>query len=317
MPRTPYEMFVKLRQHKAPLINETSEKKSKKRSKGGSLAIDYTQDYVNAVAASFRFEYGARGKELPIFMNELALVELGIGYYHREKKVEMRYEPLVQQAGRNYRLDKHPTHAANNVKLGSHNPSVMGAEFEYVVAESGLPFLLRKPFKVRGMHAIFGGEWLLPEPQFGCMAEPCEDGSDLYKWLTKALDIDCWNSSDPPLGMMFPKNHAGPDIVAILLKRDNNTKKVTSLALLLAQVKLQDDINEEKAFRTVDPALMNHTKRDGEKKPVKKYEKAHNNFLNQIKEIPVVRVLVSGAQKVSLLTQFIEGQFICRLIFFV
>ena len=311
MPRTPYEMFVKVGEHNLleQKRNEESKKSTRKRQRDVFEKTDeYSQQYVGAVTASFVFEYGRRQKKL--LMNELFLVELGVGYFHKDYKAAMQYEPLVQQAGRNYRLDKHPTYTpllgepvTNNFSSVSSN---MESQFEYVVAESGLPFLVTKPFNVKGMDPIFGGKWELPESQFGCMAECCEDGSDLYKWLTKALDVKCWNSKDPPLGMMFPKNHAGPDIVVILLKRDfesEKKKKVTSLALLLIQTDFSDDFEEEvKKFSKVDPALMNqYVKREDSKTLVKQdNKKAQSNFLKQIKNIPVIRVLVVSGKEVSL-----------------
>ena len=61
MPRTPYEMFVKVGEHNLleQKRNEESKKSTRKRQRDVFEKTDeYSQQYVGAVTASFVFEYG-------------------------------------------------------------------------------------------------------------------------------------------------------------------------------------------------------------------------------------------------------------------
>lgn len=296
MPRTFYEMFARLKAQTKSLQLKVTPTLRKATGTNNDVVVDFPNLYANALASSFLMEYGC--EKLPLYVADVGLVELGIGYPRSLEEAKILYEPLVQEAGRKFRRDKHPEMAVDRMKSVVNDPAAQGNHFEYVIAEYGIPLLLTKPFSVAGMDGIFAGTWVLPEPQFGCMAEPCgEDGIVLYEWLNKALDVNAWNTSLPPRGMMFPPNKAGPDICAILLKRGRR-KEVAAIALMLIQAKLREDLNASDALLVVDPKLMYHENRKSLATVIGKYAMAQKKFIQQIANVPIVRVLISGAKEV-------------------
>ena len=257
-----------------------------------------------ALLGLFYVEYGVKDV---VVTNALGLVEFGLAYPSTEsgagEHAVVAPEPLVLQAGRESRtegfLDQH-------MQSTSDDPAAAGNRFEYVVADRLLPRMFQGALEssqfFRGIKLPenLKGVWKLTEPKYGRVAEPCQDGQAFYNWIKHAIVIEEWNQAVPPLGMIFPDNLLGPDIVAILQKIDAANKTIVDIALLFVQIKfVGTTVNGEQAIRTVDPELFHHYKRDDDKpKPIALYHEEHKAFLKSIKNIPLIRLVVSGSSEV-------------------
>ena len=152
------------------------------------------------------------------------------------------------------------------------------------------------------------GEWEFVESAFGKVAHRSDQAQDFYSWATIALKIETWNAEvrplfngEPVLGVFYPDQRLGPDIVAVGMIRDERTKKVKNLVAIFIQAKLVIDLdanNCTEALLTVDPNLFHHSNRDITKesgKAQKNVKTEFDNFKKEVlKDVAVIRVLVSG-----------------------
>lgn len=258
---------------------------------------------TTALLALFLIEYGV---EDIILEDALGLVECGLAFPRPDRsgmKACVVPEPLLLEAGRQSR-----TEGFLNVQVtvAASSASMMANNFEYVVADRVIPLLVKRPFESNYMinvsiPAIFKGGWSLAGSSYGRVGEYAgNDGERFYRWMDRVLDLEQWSSENPPMGMMMPNRYVGPDVVAVLLRRDERTGKVAKVALMFVHVKLTLNLVGEGAMRTVDPSLFSHTKRDSQQPRVlERFAKDQKAFVTKIANVPVVRVIVSGVSRVT------------------
>jgi hypothetical protein len=265
-----------------------------------------------------------------------SLVEFGLGYAisiivadtYVEVNTTIKFEPLILEAGCNYRNDiMRNEFDLKLVKSVQDMSNAMGSRYEYPVALRLLPALFPDgdvPFESTSLLVqattllqqhpdgkYFCGLWKLKPRVNGCFAVQ-GDGDTFYDWLSDVLPA--WKrrgvpSGDAGIGLCFPAESVGPDVGAVVVKGD-------LVMLIFIQVKLVKTLSDSKiraAGYTVDPLLFNHTNRSDDTTttssssinnttkakpknvPIKKYEKQQQQFLKCIKDVPVIRILVSGA----------------------
>ena len=253
----------------------------------------------------------------------LDFVELGISFPRKLNNATIRFEvspePLYLEAARramnSYKKDEF---LLNYLREVQDSVSALDTRFECICTLKLIPFLgsnlndpnsvLAELIQTSKLPDILKGEWEFVESTYGKLAHRSDQAQDFYSWATIALKIETWNAEvrplfngEPVLGVFYPDQRLGPDIVAVGMIRDERTKKVKNLVAIFIQAKLVIDLdanNCTEALLTVDPNLFHHSNRD----ITKESGKAQNNVTTEfdkfkkevLKDVAVIRVLVSG-----------------------
>ena len=193
------------------------------------------------------------------------------------------------------------------------------ALFPTVAQEQGLrrfeewPLLNKMGFDWGGVaeevSAHFKGVWC-KFPSVSGRYAMLGDGDAMYAWLDQVLD-----GARVP-SVFLPDVNAGPDTI-LAVHRPGKPKEVM---LVFFQEKFEGgklvggDLSKaqiDKALPTIDPSLLHTHKRRVEEdaEPMVKFKTKRDAFLLRLREVPVVRVLVSGAADIKdtrAKTSFIE-----------
>jgi len=129
------------------------------------------------------------------------------------------------------------------------------------------------------------------------MTEQGEGGFGFFNWVDNVLDCTRPNYLT---GLYLPMNQMGPDCVIALRQSatDLGQQNKDRVILIFVQCKVVKTISRreiQKALDTTDPSKFYHINRGkNEESAIKCCEDKQKEFYERLKNIPVVRVLVSA-----------------------
>ena len=238
------------------------------------------------------------------FKHATALVECGLANTlpttSSVELVKVSFEPLVLEAVRKGLFDA--THLTSTLLAVQHEVSSLGYRFEPTA-----PFIIvPKLFPPNGFTSfesqpfigsttipdVFKGAWRPFALRYGKVADT---ERNLFNWFGTTLESARQGRA---VYGIYPDNHAGPDWGECIQKGTviQGVWKPCVPAVIgtvFLQLKYAVEVDVEDAQRTVDPALFYHTKRDTtEPKEIAKYKSAGKKFLQNLRSVPVFRVVV-------------------------
>jgi len=226
-----------------------------------------------------------------------ALIELGLGYAEPTKddvQAFIRNEPLVLEAACRCR-DLDSEFQTSFLKSVQTSAAELGNRFEYVATDRLLAQLCNQAFEMSPLLQGFAGvpqnlrtTWELPKRYCGRLAYQGDD--KVYGWM-----MDVLNPASSTVRVRRPSNSAGPDLIVVPRNAAHN-----AVAVFLVQYKYATKFVLAEALLTVDPSKLFHQNRGkSEEHVLEGHAKKLALLLKKLANVPVVRVLVSGASKVD------------------
>jgi len=275
---------------------------------------------------------------LPPQVRENALLsEVDIAYITNvhaalSAQVKVEMEPVVLSSMLEHIRKYAPGYTLKLVTDKEGDPAAMGKAFEYFVVDQLLPLPLTRwlpstewkrfvgsggPLSAAEAKALqaaserFSGEWVSTRAVYGHVATKGNRVADTEEWLRRRVfkpkpkrtarrNWDVWPAC------FFPDDKAGPDVMQVRWRSDDADKSMPMLVLI--QVKLVKGSLEDgglglpqvrDAFLTVDPAKLYAVNRGKADERQEVLWMSQTTFFKHIKDVPVVRVLVSGAATVD------------------
>ena len=328
-PRTPGEAFAKLRSTSrlVPLPVRTREHVVQADASFRGVALPVPPDrafdtaYDDGLHQAFLLTVGLP----PQVRENVALADVDIGYIknvlHDGAKVKIELEPLMMRAATRHIQNSRPDFTVQLVRAREGDAAAMGNAFEYVVADRVLPHLFSAgvlgkgwtqladdsaPNEAKRLAAVaaFTGPFEELQSEYGRVAHDAAT-SDVYEWL--AANLPSWpRGAERPgarASIFFPEQAAGPDLMAVLRRKDDPQKVV----LVCKQIKLTKGGCKDGSMRkgtarealyTVDPAKFYAESRGKPNETLVGDAEKCAAFFQALSTVPVVRVLVSGAAAV-------------------
>jgi len=331
-PTTPAEAFVKLRAAPpdlpVPVIDRAHAQEP--------LPADRTasRSYFDGLHHAFLLTQG-----LPPQVRENTLLsEVDIAYITNvlsatsvEVKVEM--EPIVLRSALEHIHKYEPGFTLKLVTDKEGDPGAMGKAFEYFVVDQLLPLPLTawlpstpewKRFvggggplsadEAKALQAAIGrfsaGEWTSSHAEYGRVAAKGNTVADTEEWLRRRVFPSRLNQPTRRIwdvwpACFYPDNDAGPAVMQVRWRSDD---PAANPMLVLVQVKLIKGSlvdgglgtpQVRDALLTVDPAKLYAVNRGKADERVEGLSMSQTTLFKRIKDVPVVRMLVSGAATVD------------------